>query len=436
MRSSVTTVIALLVVAGCGGSTGQPSDGGNDGAADVAQDGGDDGAADVATDMAEGGPGCTEAPEPNRYYVDPQAAVGQSGFGTRHCPFLSLDMALAIHPTAPFTVCTQGTFDDPTDGNWPKIVPANVTLDGTYCGQNSTRTLLVAPNGMGGVTFAGAPAAIHGFDIIGLGLISSSTTAGILVSGLGTNATIEVEDLMVGNFYAGISVADSALQISNGAGGVSCTGNGFGLGVVGNSTLLIMGGQRSDTAVVFNDNDPIGIEIAGGVAVIVGQDYTGTSTLSRTVTANGNGVGLAIGGAQATIEGLETENDSVAGVEVVDSASLTLTGSVITGNGNGISVSPATGSGAPDVSHISLGRAASGAQAGHNQIFANKGAAVCMTATPTGTMSAMGNIWSADASKDCTGTPTAPLTHTPDCTAQVDVARGSQNMTVDGCTFQ
>jgi hypothetical protein len=417
------TAIALLVVAGCGGGggAGQGFDGGDDGSLDVAQD---------------GGAGCTEAPEPNRYYVDPHAAAGQSGFGTRQCPFLSLDMALAIHPTVPFTICTQGTFDDPSDGNWPKSIPANVTLDGTYCGQNGTRTVLVAPNGMGGVTFAGAPAAIRGFDVIGLGLISSSSTAGVSITGQGTGATIEIQDLMVGNFYLGISLADSALQISNDAGGVSCTGNGIGLRVTGNSTLLIKGDQRADTAVVFNDNDPIGIQIAGGAVTILGQRYTGTSALSQTVAANGNAVGLSIGGAQADVVGVQFEDNSTAGLDVADSASLALQGTIITGNGVGLYVQPASGSGAPDVSHINLGRAASGADAGHNQIFANTGAGVCITATPTGTMPAMGNIWSADASKDCTGTPTAPLTHTPDCTAKVDVARGSQNMTVDGCTFQ
>jgi hypothetical protein len=350
-------------------------------------------------------------------------------------------MALAIHPTAPFTICAQGTFDDPADHNWPKSVPANVTLDGTYCGQNSARTVLLVPTGMGGVSFAGAPAAIQGFDIIGLGRTSSSSgtsTAGVSVSGQGINAAIEVKDLMVSNFDVGVSIAGSSLMISDGAGGVSCTSNGTGLSVSGNSSLLIQADQHSDTAAVFSDNDSRGIEILGGAVRIKGQPYTGTSALSRTVAANGNAVGLVIDGdAHAIIDGLQTKGDSTAGIDMVDSASLSLTSSVITGNGFGIYVQAAGGAtAAPDVSSINLGTAASGAGAGNNQIFANSRAGVCITATPTGTMSAMGNIWSADASKDCTGTPTAPLTHTPDCTAAVDVAHGSANMTVDNCTFQ
>jgi hypothetical protein len=426
MRRSFATATVLLVAAGCGGGGSQRSDGGGDGG---------------AVDAAEGGAGCTEVPEANRYYVDAHAAAGQSGVGSRQCPFLSLDMALAIHPNAPFTVCTQGTFDVPTDTNWPKSVPGNVTLDGTYCGQNSARTVLLVPAGMGGVSFAGVPAAIHGFDIVGLGRTSSSTgtaTAGVSVSGQGINAAIEVQDLMVSNFDKGISIADSSLMISDGAGGVSCTSNGIGLSISGSSSLLIQADQHSDTSVVFNDNDSRGIEILGGDVRIKGQRYTGTSALSRTVAANGNPVGLVVSGAaHAIVDGLQTEGDTTAGIDIVDSASLSLTGSVVTGNGFGLYVQPAGGgSTAPDGSSINLGTAASGTGAGNNQIFANVRAGVCFSTTPTGTMSAMGNIWSADTSKDCTGTPTAPLTHTPDCTAQVDVAYGSQHMTVDNCTFQ
>jgi hypothetical protein len=112
----------------------------------------------------------------------------------------------------------------------------------------------------------------------------------------------------------------------------------------------------------------------------------------------------------------------------------TITNSVITGNAAGIRVSPSA-SAAVDVSTINLGTAATGDAAGNNHIFGNTGAAVCLPMNQTGMMSAMGNVFSADASKDCTGTPTQKLSHTPDCKAAVDVANGSLTMIVDNCQF-
>jgi hypothetical protein len=170
---------------------------------------------------------------------------------------------------------------------------------------------------------------------------------------------------------------------------------------------------------------------------IKGQPYTGPLLISRTVAADDDIIGLEIyGGAHVIVDDFEAADNRASGIALDDSASFSMRSSVLSGNQNGLNVRPANSTATPDVSNIDLGTAATGANAGNNIIVGNAAAGVCITATPTGTMSAMGNIWSADSSKDCTGTPTAPLTHTPDCTAQVDVAHGSQNMTVDSCTFQ
>jgi hypothetical protein len=422
---SVAAAISLLVVGGCGGSGGSNDAGSTDG-------GGSDG--------GDAGGGCTDPLEPGRFYVNPDAPPGQSGAGTRNCPFQSLATALAFPANGGLTICTEGTFDPTIDGDWPKAIPANVTLDGTYCGHNNTHTVFLVPTGLGGVSFMAAPAGIRGYDIVGLGgsgLSTSTLTVGMAVESLGLNAAIEIEDVRVAGFEWGIFVDGSSVKISDSTGGVVSTGNSDGLVINAGSSVSIEGDQNSGSATMFSANGENGIRISGASVQIKGQPYTGALALSRTVAADGNNVGIAIDSdAHVVIDNFEATNNVFRGITVDDTVSFSMTGSVLTGNQNGLYIQPGTAGTPPDVSNIDLGTAATGASAGNNHIFGNSQAGVCITATPTGTMAAMGNIWSADASKDCTGTPTTPLTHTPDCTAAVDVAHGSANMTVDACTFQ
>jgi hypothetical protein len=388
----------------------------------------------------DAGGGCSDPLEPGRYYVNPNAPFEQTGHGTRNCPFESLADALSRPANGALTICTEGTFGGTVDTGWPKHIPANVTLDGTYCGQNSTHSVFLVRDGMNGVSFTAAPASIHGYDIIGLGGSSSqlaALSAGIVASSLGLNAAIEIGDVTVAGFGTGIDVEGSSATISDTTGSVVVTANSDGLLVATGSSVSIERNHSSGTAATFSGNDTHGIVIVGASLQIKGQPYTGPLLISRTVAADSNRIGLeTYGGAHVIVDNFEASDNAASGIIVDDSVSFSMTSSVLTGNQNGLTVRPVNATAAPDVSNIDLGTAATGPNAGNNIIVGNAAAGVCITATPTGTMAAMGNIWSADASKVCTGTPTAPLTHTPDCTAQVDVARGSANMTVDSCTFE
>jgi hypothetical protein len=183
-----------------------------------------------------------------------------------------------------------------------------------------------------------------------------------------------------------------------------------------------------------------------GTLSIHGLQYTGpgaTDSLNRTVIANNNPVGLRVTSvlAQITLRYFSASSNNGNGMEFLAGSHVTMRNSdAIANGGSGITIVPPSGSGNRDLSTIDFGDAATGTTAGNNAVYGNTGAGVCLFASATGAISAMGNVFSSNASQACNQTPTAKLTHTPDCAPAVDVAYGVVNgtirITVDNCAYE
>lgn len=373
---------------------------------------------------------CTAAVSGSKFYVDPTATDTMSGVGTTQCPYQSLDAALsaAAAKNLPWTICTKGTFDASSDSIWPRFVPKNVELDGTYCSTTtSTHTIFKVPSGNDGVNFKeSGPATIHGFDIIYQGTAKGHD--GIYVTNSSSIDPVNIYDVTINGFQYGIHVGQATRS-----GVLDSPGNAYihhdTLSNM-NATGLYLGGKAKALVSVvtntlradFNNNDFYGIQVSdSGNLTVTGVAFaTGTS---RTVRADFNTLsGLYVPSADATVS-LDwfsgTSNDRQ-GLSLVNTAKVKATNSIFDNNKiHGINVFNSGTS--TTLTGVNFGTAATGVGAGSNIIAGNLQSGVCISFDDTANpLPLEGNSFGTN--KDCGGTHTLPVTTGTDCTRALDIA--------------
>ena len=393
---------------------------------------------------------CSDPAPTDRFYVDPGAGATMSGVGSTQCPFRSISTALSQLPatrSSTFTICTRGTFDGTNQPAWPINVPNRVTLDGKYCGAASTpNSVLKVPSGNSGITFRQAgPSAISGFDITYQGTVPERT--GVYVSNTGSS-TVSVSFVTISGFHWGIYSGKATEDPSSGNVSiqqeVAALSGDYGL-VVGSSGKATIDETSSPTVRArFERHTGAGIWVDDGTLTVRGRQYSGSGStaLSRTVSAQQNAIGLRATSrlSTLTLDYFDASSNTGPGMEFHVGVIAKVTHSVLTNNrGTGLTVTAPTSGGSPDVSSINFGTTATGTGAGQNAIYGNRGAGVCLFFGATGLMPAAGNAFSSDASKQCSGSPTAKLTHDPDCSRAIDTAYavqgGGPKMLIDKCQF-
>jgi len=398
---------------------------------------------------------CTAAAPNNKLYVDPDATDAMSGVGSTQCPYQSLDAALTIakkaNPTTNFTICTKGTFDSTKDNFWPRYIPKNVELDGTYCDNTSTtHTIFKVPQGNDGVTFhENAPASIHGYDIIYQG--TKHEHDGIYITNSGNADQINIHDVTINGFQFGVH-AGHATGDASGANALifrdtQLNKNNTGLLLAGDAKVEVNVTNAVTTRAEFNNNDFQGIRVDdSGSLTVKGAVFTGTgaTTSSRTVRADFNtsdGLWLTSKNAKANLDFFSGSSNTRQGLSFLNTSNVTVTNSVFTGNTiHGIYITPDGAS--KTLTNVNLGTTATGTTAGHNLINNNTQAGICVnfddSANP---LAAQGNNFGTG--KDCSmPSPANKVTVAWLCGRGVDVAginggfmQGTL-VTVDGCMKQ
>jgi hypothetical protein len=383
--------------------------------------------------------GCTDPAPADRFYVNSDPPGGLQGVGSLQCPFNSLDTALAHVPSIE-AGDLSATFTLCTQGTfsgrWPLYMPPQTLLDGNYCDPGvTTRTRLEVSEDSSGVVFTNPVAGgMHGYDIVHQ--VQNNSKFGLVVGA----RPFTLYDVGISGFAFGIAAlgeADLLIQ-----GGVQSRQNTTGLYVEGQATVLIDVSEDETVRSVFSQNSRAGINAVNQATLTIrGRVYTGPGSngdpMARTVIANNNGAyGLELlPDAKAEIDHFGATGNSQAGIYTASFGTFSLRNSVLRNNGvNGLIVD--TSPQTANLSALDLGSSATGAGAGNNYIFGNTGAGICLPAETTGRLKARGNSFSQNSNKDCRlPAPTTPLTHDPDCSTKVDTTRHLR-IDVDNCSFE
>jgi hypothetical protein len=346
---------------------------------------------------------CTSPAPQARFFVDPDAPADHSGVGSKQCPFRNLDTALSKVPNpAPmtgFTVCTKGTFDSSNDDVWPRVVRQYVELDGHYCDEaaNPMRSVLKVSAGNTGVSFREqGPATIHGYEISLDG--TEKTNSGIYVHDTGMTEAVKIFDVEIYGFEKGIYVNKETEDTRKGNVVINkktnVHNNHTGLRISGGSTAVINVTQDTDAQAQFESNANQGIYVGNGDLTIKGAVRTNAGDDNdnpRTVSANlngQNGIWMDDANGKLSVDYFKARNNGFNGISSVNTATLTATNSVFTGNTrSGIRIQPGTSS---SVATVNLGTSAA---PGKNQISGNTETNLCVNFEMSDTLKAAGNAF-------------------------------------------